>query len=283
MHRPVVLVDAEEREVEIVARVAEVVGIAAVERGLLLGRHDQAHVGVALVAIERVLAAAVELDHLRLEPGLLRGLLLDLGDRRAPLGALGLARRLGVDRPGHSRCDVLGRGQHLELEVRALHLLARAARVEAVLHVIMLRGRDLGELAERDVVVGEHQAVGRDERAGAAAEVHAALADLRDPPRRRDEPVALAELLGREVVERPHALVGARRRGAEDDRGEQRDERRETRDGMGTHVRPLEGQGETPIGPRRKDYARGPGPTRGRGRASSGRANPRRPAGGGGS
>ena len=47
-----VFVDAEEADVEIVARILEVVRVAAVERDLLLGSEDQADVGVLLVAIK---------------------------------------------------------------------------------------------------------------------------------------------------------------------------------------------------------------------------------------
>ena len=60
--RLVVLVDAEEADVEVVARILEVVGIAAEEGDLLLRGEDQADVGVLLVAIEVILAALVEGD-----------------------------------------------------------------------------------------------------------------------------------------------------------------------------------------------------------------------------
>ena len=50
----VVLVDAEERDVEAEPRVLEVVDVAAEEPDLLLRREDQPHVGVAAVAVEVV-------------------------------------------------------------------------------------------------------------------------------------------------------------------------------------------------------------------------------------
>ena len=68
-HRNAVLVGAEEREVEVVARIGEVVGIAAEERHLLLGREDEADVGVLLVAIEPVLRALVERDDVGAQAG----------------------------------------------------------------------------------------------------------------------------------------------------------------------------------------------------------------------
>ena len=60
--RLAVLVDAEEADVEVVARILEVVRIAAEEGDLLLRGEDQAHVGVLLEAIEVILAALVERD-----------------------------------------------------------------------------------------------------------------------------------------------------------------------------------------------------------------------------
>ena len=56
------LVRAEQRDIEVVARVREVVGVASVERDRELGREDQADVGVLLVAIQVVPSAAIERD-----------------------------------------------------------------------------------------------------------------------------------------------------------------------------------------------------------------------------
>ena len=49
VQRLAVLVDAEEGHVQVVARIGEVIRVAAEEGCLLLGRKDQAHVGVGLV------------------------------------------------------------------------------------------------------------------------------------------------------------------------------------------------------------------------------------------
>jgi len=57
--RLVVLVDAEDREVEVVAWIGEVVGIPTKERHLLLGREDEPHVDVLLVSVLPVLRALV--------------------------------------------------------------------------------------------------------------------------------------------------------------------------------------------------------------------------------
>jgi hypothetical protein len=70
VHRLVVLVDAEERDVEVVARIREVVVIAAKKSDLLFGREDNAEVGILLEPIQPVLPAVVERDDVAPEPGL---------------------------------------------------------------------------------------------------------------------------------------------------------------------------------------------------------------------
>ena len=83
MSRLVVLVDAEEADVEVVARVLEVVRVAAEEGDLLLGGEDEADVGVLLERVQVVLAAGVERDDVGADAlGLVGVGLLDLGDLR---------------------------------------------------------------------------------------------------------------------------------------------------------------------------------------------------------
>ena len=222
MDRIAIAVDAEEGEVKVVAWIAEVVGVAAEEGGALLGRAHQPDVGVLPVAIHPVLATVVEVDHARLKSGALLGFLFDLRLHGAMLVVLRALARMGIDRPSHPGGDVFHGLEHPELEIRTLELLRLAAREESLPHVVLLRGRDLLELAERDVMVGHHQAVGRDERPRAAAEVDRGLLDALDPRRRDGEAVGLLEALGRQVVERPHAFVGVERRGGKPGRrGEQ--------------------------------------------------------------
>ncbi len=60
VHRLVVLVDAEEADIQIVARIFEIVGIAAEEGDRFLRSEHQAHVGVLFVAVQMILAAVVE-------------------------------------------------------------------------------------------------------------------------------------------------------------------------------------------------------------------------------
>ena len=192
--------------------IGEVVGVAAVERGLLLGGEDQLDLGVLLVAVEPVLAALVERDHVGAQAGLLQALALDLGDGRL----LGLQRLDRVhallDRGQHLGGDVLHGDEHVELEVGAGELFGRGGGVEAVGHVVLLRRGDLLQLAEGHVVVGQDQAVGADEGARAAvADAHRSQADVLEPGRGGFKTVFFLQLLERHVVQRPHALVGKER------------------------------------------------------------------------
>ena len=77
--RLAVLVGAEEADVQVEARILEVVRVAAVEGDLLFGGEDQADIGVFLEAVEVVLAALVERDDVAAQPGLVQRFLLDVG------------------------------------------------------------------------------------------------------------------------------------------------------------------------------------------------------------
>ena len=132
LDRLAVLVDAEEADVEIVAGILEVVRIAAEEGDVLLGREDQPHVGVFLVAVEVVQPALVERDHVAPQAGLVERLLLDGVHHRAALflrlGRAGGRLHRRVDPLGH----VLDAHQHVQFRVGALELLGLRAGVEAV-------------------------------------------------------------------------------------------------------------------------------------------------------
>ena len=70
LDRLVVFVNAEEADVEIVTRIGEIVGVAAVEGDLLLGGEDKPDIGVAFEAVKVVLAALVERDDVAAQAGL---------------------------------------------------------------------------------------------------------------------------------------------------------------------------------------------------------------------
>ena len=165
-----VLVDAEEGEVQVVAREGEVVGVAAEEGDLHLRREDQAHVGVLLVAVDPVLAALVEGHVLAGEATLLLHGLLDLLDLDLT-GLLGvLLGQAGLDGLGEGLGDVVHGHERHQLQARHLDFLVAAGGGEAVLHVVGLLAAHALDPAPAHMVVGEHQAVLADEGAGAPGE-----------------------------------------------------------------------------------------------------------------
>jgi hypothetical protein len=221
--RGAVLVDTEETHVEGVARILEVVRVAAEEGRLLLGGHHQTHVRVALVAVQVVAAALIERDHLAEQAGRLFGLALDLRAHAAP-GRAGLGRVRARGARGHDAFGhVLDRPQDVQLEVGTGQLLGSVVGVEAGLEQVALGAAQLLEDVGADVVVGHHQPVARNERARAAGgETHGRLLHVLEPLGARLESVARLELLEWRVVEQPHTLVGRRQcgeKGQEGDRG----------------------------------------------------------------
>ena len=117
---PIVLVHPQEREVEVVARVREVVRVAAEEAQLHLGRHDQADVREPAEHVGRVAASVVQTDHLhpdRVPARSVFGLQLRL-DLRDDLGSDVIAVLFGrrVRRREHLVRDVL----HLDQLVRVV-------------------------------------------------------------------------------------------------------------------------------------------------------------------
>ena len=60
--RLVVFIGAEERDIEVVSRVSEVVGVAAEEPDAFFGREDEAHVGKLFVAVQMILSALIHGD-----------------------------------------------------------------------------------------------------------------------------------------------------------------------------------------------------------------------------
>ena len=194
--RLAVLVDAEEADVEIVARVLEVVRVAAEEGDVLLRGEDQPHVGVFLVAIEMVQAALVQRDHVAAQAGLVERFFFDRVHHGLPLLAgLGRVDSL-LDGRLDSSGDVLDVDQHVQFQVDALDLVLALAGVKAGLDQVLLRRAELLQAIGPDVMVGHHQAVGRDERARAAAvEAHRRLLHVPSHSCRGLEAVLLFEHL----------------------------------------------------------------------------------------
>ena len=207
LHRLAVLVGAQQAHVEAPARELEVVRVAAEGCDARLGREHEAHIGVALVAVEELLAAVVERDRLALEAGVLLAGLLERGDR-ALAGLVGGA----LVEPAGGGLDLGGHILHADEDIRHLRaaggLVLAVAGDEAVVEQALLLGGVLGEAAGDAVVVGEDQAVRRHEGRRAAGEPHRGLAHAVEPGGVDVDPVPLLHLRGGEVVVGPHAFVG---------------------------------------------------------------------------
>src|SRR4029450_537927 len=111
----IVLVNAEQRQIEVVTRVCKVVGIAAEERDVALRRHHQSYVAEPPVAVDGIDPALVETHDLASELSLLIALGLDLGYPRGSLGRL-LGRSPGGDGASHSLRHVLNRLELIDVE-----------------------------------------------------------------------------------------------------------------------------------------------------------------------
>ena len=206
--RLAVLINAEEADVEVIAGIFEIVRIAAEEGDVLFGREDQADVGVFLVAIEMVLTAVVKRDDIAPQARLLRRFLLDgVHDRAAGLFRLGQRATLGngrVDPLG----DVFDAHQHVQFKVDALHLLVLRLGVESFGQIVLVLAAELLQGVGADVVIRQHQPVGRHERPGAAGiEAHARSLQVLEPGLIGLEAVLFLEDLPGRIVEEPHAFV----------------------------------------------------------------------------
>jgi len=121
VHRLAVLVDPEYADIEVEARVFEIIRIAAEERILFRGANTD-DCRVALIAIELGTNALIQGDDVAAQPGLVPRLLFDLRDDAAP----GVGRIASL---GHGGChplgDILDGLQHADLEVHALDFVGR--------------------------------------------------------------------------------------------------------------------------------------------------------------
>ena len=94
----------------------------------VLRGEDEADVGVFLVAIEVILAALVERDHVAAQAGLVERFLLD-GGHDGPAGGERLGRlHVRLDGRVDARRHVLDRLQDVQFQVGAFQLLRRGRR-----------------------------------------------------------------------------------------------------------------------------------------------------------
>ena len=206
--RLVVLVEPEHRHVHVVARVGEVVRVAAEEAGLVLDAEHQADVAcrpcrcrggrrrrrratppacvtpgcgspwIAWIAFWRAAAASC---------GVIAGVTAAV---TFAVTSSMLWRTLS-DMPGH------------------LQLVGEGRRVEPVLDEVLLRRAQPLQRAEPDVVVGQHEAVRRHDRAGAAAEPDRGQLQVVQPRVGDVELVLRLDGGLRDAVVRPEPFVGA--------------------------------------------------------------------------
>ena len=214
--RLAVFVGPEEADVEVVAGKLEVVGIAAKECDLLLGREDEPHVGIFLGSVKMVEATLMERDHVAPQAGGGERLLLDLRHHLAA-GSKRLGRRHARrDGPLHAGGDILDRDEHVEFEVVALEFVGLRGRHETIAIIVMLLRPELLQAVGPDMMVREHEAIGRDKRSRATrVEPHRRLLQVRQPLRRYFLPfergrVILLQSLKRRMAEEPHPFVGSR-------------------------------------------------------------------------
>ena len=236
----VLVQQAEEREVERVAGIGEVVGFAAEEAEPQLRGHDQRGPGVAPEDVRGVEAAVVERHHLDLDPGLLpTALPLDPRGHRlghaVPRRRARLRAHRRVDRRAHLQRDVHDVDQLVGLEVGHTALVGQRGRVEAVVEEVLAVLRDLRDEIAHAVVVGQDESVGRHQGGRAAGDPERAEAGPRVPVVAGREAVGLLQVRGGRGVEGPHLAVveragahgveAGRGGGGGGDGGRRRDER----------------------------------------------------------
>ncbi len=153
-------------------------------------------------------AALVQGNHVASQRSLFERFFLDFCHDRPTGQERFLSFHIALDGGVHSVRDVLNAHQDVQLQVQALFLFGRRPRVEPVPKIIVLLIAELLQRIGADMVVREDQAVGRDERPGAAAvETHRGFLKMFQPAIRWLEIVFFFQQLAGRIVIEPHALV----------------------------------------------------------------------------
>ena len=159
-----ILVETKKGDVEAVARELKIVAVAAEEGDRYLRGHNETDIVVALVAVEMVLAAAIEHDHLTVEACFFFRFLLDGGALR-PAGLLCGAGVRGIAADFfHAGRHILDFPEDVDLGIGAFELLLAAPGEEPILEVIFISCAQLLQDVLDDMVIGHHQAIGRNNR-----------------------------------------------------------------------------------------------------------------------
>src|SRR6266567_9442915 len=208
LRRLAVFVGAEDTDIEIEARVIEIVRVAAVKSDLLFGSKDKPYVVVTLETIKVIGAALVKRDHVGTQSSLLFAFSFDIRDRLLARGGGLLRAHPRLQRGGNPRRYVLDRHQDVQLEIGRARFFRLGLRVESVAHVVVLLAADLLEGIEADVMIRDDKAVRRNERAATAGvETDARFLEMLEPLRCRLETILFLELFERWRVEEPHPFI----------------------------------------------------------------------------
>ena len=205
-------VGAQHRHVEAPARELEVIRITAEGGNAALGREHQPHVVIAVVLVEPVLPALVQVHRFALERatgGLLARVLAGLLELREGLLA-GVVRGLviqALDRRHHLRRDVFRAHEDIRDLGGALQLLITRARQEAGAHQVLLAGGVLVQTRLGTVVVGEDQPLGGYKGSRAVRQADRRGANAIKPGGVNVSAVFLLEKLAWKIMHGPHAGV----------------------------------------------------------------------------
>ena len=209
VERLAVGVDAQIGDIEAGVRKMEIVDVAAEIGDRVLGNKHQADVVVDAVAVEIVQPAAMQIDDFAADVGLAAD---TFAVDDCTLGEIGgievgpvFAGGDAVDAFGH-----VGDGERLvEFEPGAFELVASLLGIETGRRKILLCVREALDAARYAMVVGQHQAMRRDEaRRAMARDAQRRQPDVIEPGLIGPEAVGLLDLVGRKMVEQPHAFVG---------------------------------------------------------------------------
>src|SRR5580704_119923 len=222
VRRFVIFVDSKKSDVEIVARVGEIIGIASEEGDVEFRREHQTDIGVLLVLVEVINLARIENHYITAQSGRSGAVFFDLRHGGA-LGLAGGGRRhpglhAGIDLIGH----ILDANELIELQIWAFGLFRLRLGIEAGLDVVVALGRELLDASRAHMVVGEGQTVRRHKRAGSAVvESYRGEANMIEPRRSEFEAVFGLDFVLRSSVIEPHAFVGSGECGKQEDNSQQ--------------------------------------------------------------
>ena len=205
-HGLVVFVDAEKGNVQVIAGVGEVVGIASEEGSVELRRENQADVGVLLVFVEMEHFAGVERNHIAAHSGG-SGAIFFNGAHGGALSLTGFCgRHSWVSARLHFGGDVLDFHQDIQLKIGTLRFVGLGPGVETGLHKVSAGFAELLNTVSSDVMIGERQTIGRHERSGTSiVKPHGRQADMIEPGLGGEKTIAGFDLLPGESIEQPHS------------------------------------------------------------------------------